>query len=113
MWVLHTITTPRAVGFGLALASAGLLIIACTDRGTPVEPSAVSLPEAGAATRVGPEGSHSHHSAMTGLEDELAQVRQMTAQFHRLEAAADAGYKLGYVNGSSSGRGTGAAVPGI
>jgi hypothetical protein len=37
---------------------------------------------------------------MAGLEDELAQVRRITARFHRLQAAADAGYELGYVNGS-------------
>ena len=100
MLVLNTITTPRTVGFGLALASAGLLITACTDHGTPVEPSAVSLPEAGARTHVDPEGSHSHPSAKTGLEDELAQVRRVTARFHRLEAAVAAGYELGYVSGS-------------
>ena len=46
-----------------------------------------------------PEGSHRHHSARPGLEDELAQIRQVTAQFHRVEGAA-AGYELGYVNGS-------------
>lgn len=32
--------------------------------------------------------------------DELAAVRRVTAQFHRIEAAADAGYELGYVNGA-------------
>ena len=32
-------------------------------------------------------------------QDELAQVRKATAQFHRLEAATAAGYELGYVNG--------------
>ena len=32
-------------------------------------------------------------------QDELAQVRRATAQFHRLEAATAAGYELGYVNG--------------
>jgi len=32
-------------------------------------------------------------------QDELAQVRRATAQFHRLEAAIDAGYTLGYVTG--------------
>jgi len=31
---------------------------------------------------------------------ELAQVRQATAQFHRVEAALAAGYELGYVNGA-------------
>ena len=33
-------------------------------------------------------------------QDELAQVRRATAQFHRLEAATAAGYELGYLNGA-------------
>jgi hypothetical protein len=35
----------------------------------------------------------------TSTQDELAQVRRATAQFHTLEAAIDAGYTLGYENG--------------
>lgn len=35
-------------------------------------------------------------------QDELAEVRRVTAQFHRVEAATDAGYELGYVNGAGS-----------
>jgi hypothetical protein len=35
-------------------------------------------------------------------QDELAQVRQVTAQFHRVEAAIEAGYELGYVNGAGN-----------
>jgi len=35
-----------------------------------------------------------------GLEDELAQVRRVTARFHNLDAALEAGYELGWVNGS-------------
>jgi hypothetical protein len=35
-------------------------------------------------------------------QDELAEVRQVTAQFHRVEAATDAGYELGYVNGAGN-----------
>jgi hypothetical protein len=38
--------------------------------------------------------------AMAGLQDELAQVRRVTARFHRVEAAIEAGYELGWVNGS-------------
>jgi hypothetical protein len=34
------------------------------------------------------------------LQDELAQVRGVTARFHRVEEALDAGYELGWVNGS-------------
>ena len=35
-------------------------------------------------------------------QDELAGVRQVTAQFHRVEAAKEAGYELGYVNGNNT-----------
>jgi hypothetical protein len=34
--------------------------------------------------------------------EELAEVRQVTAQFHRVEAATEAGYELGYVNGAGN-----------
>jgi hypothetical protein len=97
---LRTSTTLRSIGLGLALASTGLLIMACSDRGTPMAPSPVSRADAGAATLADPEGSHGHHGPMAGLEDELAQVREVTARFHQLEAALGAGYELGYVNGS-------------
>jgi hypothetical protein len=101
MWVWQTITTPRAVGFGLSFALAGVLIIGCAGSGTPAEPSPVNPPEAAAAAGgVRPGGPHDHPLAVTGLEDELAQVRAVTAGFHRVEAAAAAGYELGYVNGS-------------
>ena len=100
MWDLRTTTTPRAIGFGLALASTGLLIMACSDHGARIAPSAVNRSEAAAQIPAEPEGSHSHHGPMDGFEDELAEVRQVTAQFHRLDAALDAGYELGYVNGA-------------
>jgi len=35
-----------------------------------------------------------------GGQDELAAVRQVSAKFHSVDAAMDAGYELGYVNGS-------------
>jgi hypothetical protein len=35
-------------------------------------------------------------------QDQLAEVRQVTAQFHDVEAAKAAGYELGYVNGSGN-----------
>jgi len=106
MWMVRMITTRNAIGFGLTLASAGLLVVACSDNRTPLDPSAASLPAAGAAAHVDPTGSHEHPSgpsdagAAAGLQDELAQVRRATARFHRLDAAIDAGYELGYVNGS-------------
>lgn len=40
-----------------------------------------------------------HHA---GLQDELAQVRRVTARFHDLDAALEAGYELGWVNGSGN-----------
>jgi len=35
-------------------------------------------------------------------QDQLSEVRQVTAQFHDIEAAKAAGYELGYVNGSGN-----------
>lgn len=35
-------------------------------------------------------------------QDDLAEVRRATAQFHRVDAAIDAGYELGYVNGAGN-----------
>jgi hypothetical protein len=37
-----------------------------------------------------------------GGQDELAPVREVTAKFHRVEAALEAGYELGYVNGAGN-----------
>jgi hypothetical protein len=47
-------------------------------------------------------GIHAQHAVQheAGLEDELAQVRRVTARFHDLDAALGAGYELGWVNGS-------------
>ena len=44
--------------------------------------------------------SHDHAAHAAGLQDELAQVRAATARFHRVEEAIEAGYELGWVNGS-------------
>jgi hypothetical protein len=46
------------------------------------------------------EAVHDHAAHAAGLQDELAQVRRVTARFHRVEAAIEAGYELGWVNGS-------------
>jgi hypothetical protein len=43
---------------------------------------------------------HDHAAHAAGLEPELAQVRAATARFHRVEEAIEAGYELGWVNGS-------------
>ena len=44
--------------------------------------------------------SHEHSANGAGLGDELAQVRRATAKFHRVDAAVEAGYELGWVNGA-------------
>jgi len=41
-------------------------------------------------------------TAASGRQDELAEVRQATARFHWVEAALEAGYELGYVNGAET-----------
>lgn len=40
--------------------------------------------------------------AATGRQDLVAVVRQATARFHDVDAAREAGYELGYVNGAGS-----------
>ena len=47
-------------------------------------------------------GIHAQHTMQdeAELNAELAQVRRVTARFHDLDAALDAGYELGWVNGS-------------
>lgn len=44
--------------------------------------------------------AHIDPAQAAGLQDELAQVRRVTARFHRVEDALAAGYELGWVNGS-------------
>lgn len=52
---------------------------------------------------MGPEGPLNDGRTVNpaaGVEKELAQVRAATARFHRVEEALEAGYELGWVNGS-------------
>ena len=44
----------------------------------------------------------SDHSAHEEHQSELAQVRHVTARFHDLDATLEAGYELGWVNGSGT-----------
>jgi hypothetical protein len=71
------------LGLGLAV-----LLVA----GVALIPSVASAEEEAAA--------HDHAAHAAGLQDELAQVRAATARFHRVEEAIEAGYELGWVNGS-------------
>jgi hypothetical protein len=45
---------------------------------------------------------HDHAAHNVALQDELEQVRRVTARFHDLDAALEAGYELGWVNGSGN-----------
>jgi hypothetical protein len=68
----------------------GLLVLAIA--GVALIPAVASAEE--------PATSHDHAAHAAGLADELAQVRAATARFHRVEEAIEAGYELGWVNGS-------------
>ena len=70
------------LGIGLALVVAGVALI----------------PSVASAKR--DADVHDHAAHVAGLQDELAQVRRVTARFHRVEAAIEAGYTLGWINGS-------------
>ena len=75
----------------LGLGLAGLLVAV-----------AVALIPAIASAEEAAAHDHSAHAtANAGLQDELAQVRRVTARYHRLEEAIAAGYELGWVNGSN------------
>jgi hypothetical protein len=50
----------------------------------------------------GDHGDHEHAAMTAGLQDDLARVRAATARFHRVAAAKEAGYELGWVNGAGN-----------
>ncbi len=70
----------------------GLGLAALLVAGVALIPSVASAEEEATA--------HDHAAHAAGLEDELAQVRHVTARFHRVEEAIAAGYELGWVNGA-------------
>jgi hypothetical protein len=53
-----------------------------------------------AVASAGDEHDHAAHNS--GLQDELAKLRAVTARFHRVEEAIAAGYELGWVNGAGT-----------
>jgi hypothetical protein len=75
------------LGLGLAVLAAAAVVLIPTG--------AFGGDEAGTAA-----ASHDMAAHEAGLQDELAQVRRVTARFHDLDAALEAGYELGWVNGS-------------
>ena len=81
-----------ALGLGLTvLAAFAAVLIPTVASGGPVA--------------AGPAVAAHYMADMTNdpaLQDELAQVRRVTARFHDLDAALGAGYELGWVNGSGN-----------
>jgi hypothetical protein len=83
----------RPLGLGLAVLGAMAAVVIPT---MAFAGSDAAAPNAAAHSMAG------HNMAVheAALEDELAQVRAATARFHDLDAALEAGYELGWVNGS-------------
>jgi hypothetical protein len=75
------------LGLGLAVLAAAAVVLIPTV--------AFGGDEAGTEA-----AAHDMAAHEAGLQDELAQVRRVTARFHDLDAALEAGYELGWVNGS-------------
>jgi hypothetical protein len=73
---------------------------------TAIAATLLIVPAAGVGAQDLGEGvHHTAHADKTvavalSRPPELALVRMVTARFHRIDAAIDAGYELGYVNGS-------------
>jgi hypothetical protein len=84
---------------GLFAAVPCLLLAGCADGTTPAAPD-MGPPMYAAHASANGVTAHGHTARSAGLQDELAQVRQVTARFHRVEEAIEAGYELGWVNGS-------------
>jgi hypothetical protein len=80
-------------------AAVCLLLAACGDGTTPAAPD-VEQPIYPLHATVEGVTAHDHAAQSVGLQDELAQLRQVTARFHRVEEAIAAGYELGWVNGA-------------
>jgi hypothetical protein len=78
------------------LAAAACVFAAC--RGSTTESSEAPTDAVHASAEAATK--HAHTARNTGLDDELAQLRRVTARFHRVEEAIAAGYELGWVNGS-------------
>jgi hypothetical protein len=75
------------LGLGLGLAA-----VAVAVAGVALLPAVASAEEDATA--------HDHTPNAAGQQDELAQVRRVTARFHQVGEAIAAGYELGWVNGS-------------
>jgi hypothetical protein len=84
--------TNRKLVTGLGLAALTVLAVVLIP----------ALAFAGEDSQAEQAAVHDHAAHAAGLQDELAQVRRVTARFHRVEEAIAAGYELGWVNGSGT-----------
>jgi hypothetical protein len=83
------------LGLGLAVLSVAAAVVI---------PTVASGGSEAAASNPTVHSMAGHEMAVdeASLQDELAQVRAATARFHDLDAAREAGYELGWVNGSGN-----------
>jgi hypothetical protein len=88
----------RPLGLGLAVLAVVAVVVIPT---VAFAGSDAVAPKAAAHSMAGHNmAGHNMAVHQAALEDELAQVRRVTARFHDLDAALEAGYELGWVNGS-------------
>jgi len=88
------------LGLGLAVlvvAAAVVVPTVATARSDEAAPVAAATAAAAGHAMAGHDMGALETAA---LEDELAQVRRVTARVHAVDAALAAGYELGWVNGS-------------
>jgi len=91
-----------AVGLGVAvLTIAAVVIPTVAFAGHDAAAPAAGVDAMAGHEMMGHDMAASDMAALdAGLEDELAQVRRGTAEFHDVDKALAAGYELGWVNGS-------------
>jgi hypothetical protein len=82
----------KLFGIGLAALTVAIVVFVPTV--------AFAGDEAGTEAAAHDMAGHDMAAHEAALEDDLAQVRRVTARFHDIEAALEAGYELGWVNGS-------------
>lgn len=89
----------HALDTRLFAAAACLLLAGCGDGTTPAAPVMEPAMYTAHASAEG-VAAHDHTAQSAGLRHQLAQLRRVTARFHRVDQAIAAGYELGWVNGS-------------
>ena len=91
------------LGLGLAVLSvAAAVVIPTVASGGPDAAASKATAHNMAGHHMAVMAGHDMAVDEASLQNELAQVRQATARFHDLDAALNAGYELGWVNGSGN-----------